>query len=239
MKLEDPCNIGRSLTAGNHGDDRVALLLGELGWTSHALAANSCMRETGLGAISDHLSFELREGSKHRKQHFSRRKCRIDVFREAAKSGSGLLHALQNGQQVLQRSGEAIQLPHDHDVTRSKLIKHAMELRAIPTAARCSFLEDPSNPGRLQRANLRRAVLIVGRHAGIAEQNVAILHRKKAKLCERILQPPSTWNSMHRINVANSNVFATSNERRAAVFAERDHLLSDVVKKGRSYVKTS
>jgi hypothetical protein len=76
-----------------------------------------------------------------------------------AEIGTRLADLLHDVQQVLQRPRQPVDLPDHHHVARPEMVEQAMQLRSVPTPARCLLLEQASAPGRREGGTLLRQIL--------------------------------------------------------------------------------
>ena len=84
-----PCHIGTGLTACNHAFGNLAPFGGV---EFLATAAYASLRpsggKTGGGALTNHRSFELREGTDHLHHHAPDRGCGVDVLGDRTKASN-------------------------------------------------------------------------------------------------------------------------------------------------------
>ena len=73
--------------------------------------------------------------------------------------------------QLLERAGEAIQLPHHQGVALAHVLERRLEGRPLALRARGLLLEHPAAAGRLQGIELQGEILLLGRDPGVADQH--------------------------------------------------------------------
>ena len=127
--------------------------------------------DAGGGAFADHGALELRERADHLHHHAAGRGGGVDVLGDRPEAGAGLGDPLHDVQHVLERAGQAIELPDDDRVALAQVVEHAVQLGPVPAAARRGLLEDAPAAGGSERPGLQGVVLLVAfGHAGVAEQ---------------------------------------------------------------------
>jgi hypothetical protein len=67
--------------------------------------------------------------------------------------------AFEDSKEVLERAGQAIELPDDKRVAGAELIEQPMQFGAVPSAAGCHFLKQLLAAGLFESADLRRSFL--------------------------------------------------------------------------------
>lgn len=133
-------------------------------------AAGPGRGQAGLGALSDQLAFELRQGPEDVEHQFAARGSRVDVLRQAAEPDVALGQGVHGVDEVTQRAAEAVQAPHDHGVAGSRLVEELGQLAAFIERPRRPVGEDPVAPGRLEGVGLQPGVLLHGRDPCIPQQ---------------------------------------------------------------------
>jgi len=64
--------------------------------------------------------------------------------------------AFEDDEEILERAGQAIELPDNERVAAAELIEQPMQFGAVPPAAGCRLLEHLLTAGLLEGAELRR-----------------------------------------------------------------------------------
>jgi len=129
------------------------------------------LREPRARALADHRALELGEAADHLHHHAPCRGRRIDALGQRAEARARYLDALDQVQQVLERSGEPIELPDDHNVSGPELAKHLVEDRPIPSSTRRGLLKHFMAARHCQRARLGGVRLLIAlRHARVADE---------------------------------------------------------------------
>src|SRR3954454_17210237 len=85
-------------------------------------------------------------------------------------------------QQILERAGQAIQLPDYERVARPQLIEQAVQLGPVPAPTRRLVLEHPLAPSALERTDLGAGILAVVRFGNpcVAEEHGSVSHNPVA-----------------------------------------------------------
>ena len=117
--------------------------------------------ETGRGALPDHRALELGEGADHLHHHAPGRGGGVDVLGDRPEAGARLADPLHDVQHVLQRAGQAVELPDNDRVALAQVVEQAVQLRPVPAPAGGGFLEQAPATGRLERLRLQGVVLLV------------------------------------------------------------------------------
>lgn len=104
----------------------------------------------------------------------TRRRCRVDVFRQGPEARTASLDDLDNVQQVAQGARQAVVLCDDDDIPLAELVEQTIKLRPLAQRATDLVGEDALRSRPLQRIELGIEVLVFGRYAGIAKDHAAL-----------------------------------------------------------------
>jgi hypothetical protein len=135
------------------------LLLVEFFWPAVLLAALDGSDLTGNNTLPDHGPFELGDSSEHLEHEFPNRAGGIDGFGQAFEADPCFLQPLQDGEQIMQATGDAVDFPDHKDVAALDA------LEALPQGwpwadAGAALAVDVVNTGPLQRVELEPCVLV-------------------------------------------------------------------------------
>ena len=97
----------------------------------------------------------------------------VDLFGQRAKADLAVVQILDRVDQVFEAAAKPIQAPDHERVPRGEELKAGVELGAMAQRPRADIAKHAPAPGLLERIELQREVLIVRRHARIADQLVA------------------------------------------------------------------
>src|SRR5260370_31229272 len=123
----ESCHIGTGLTACNDAFGNLAPFGGvEFLATAAYASLGPSGGKTGGGALTNHRSFELREGTDHLHHHAPGRGCGVDVLGDRTKASTNLGDPLHDVQHVFQRAGQTVELPDDHGIAIPQMAKHAV-----------------------------------------------------------------------------------------------------------------
>jgi hypothetical protein len=160
MNFEQARDLSGRLASGRYGFDDLLLLLRCDFWLSPRDAPlGARFMKSGACTLADHLALEFGEGAEHLHQHSTGGAGSIDRFRKRPEFRAGGADAFENGQEVFERAGQAVELPDDERVARAELVEHLVQLGTLPSSAGRGFFEQPGASGVLERANLGRGIL--------------------------------------------------------------------------------
>src|SRR5438270_1591827 len=146
--------------------------------SARAAAMPAEVRSRIMGAL------ELRERADHLHHHTAGRGSGVDVLCDRLKAGARLSDSLHDVQHVLQRAGQAVELPDYDRVSLAEVAEHPVQFGPVPTAARRRLLEQAPTAGGSERPGLQHVVLLVALgYAGIAEPHalvggLAVFHKQ-------------------------------------------------------------
>jgi len=127
--------------------------------------------EARLGALADQAALEFRQRTKHMKNQPPLCGRRVEGFGQAAKPDTPDPQGFDGFDQLLHRSRQAVELPHDQRVAAAREFERVMQGRAVCNRTRHLLGENLGAPCFGQRVALQGKVLIYGRNAGIADQH--------------------------------------------------------------------
>ena len=93
-----------------------------------------------FGPLGNPLPFKLGDGGEDVKHQPPGRCGRVDVLGQGPETSAFRADSLHDGQQVLQRTAEAVVLRHRHNIAGAELVKHGGELLSLRLRARKSSL---------------------------------------------------------------------------------------------------
>ena len=141
--------------------DRVRVAGAQAGIAADATPAARGLK-AGSGALGDQCAFELSNCPKHLEGEHALRRCGVDRIAQAAEMRAAGFELFDDGQQVADRAGKAIEPDHDESLARPDFAQQAGEHRAAAIGAGGVLLEDRVATGRLQLVALRVGALLVG-----------------------------------------------------------------------------
>src|SRR5436305_9553119 len=160
------------LPAGEQLTSDAQLLLGDHGPAAAAPPAGARRLQARLGALADELALELGDRPEDVEHQPTRRARGVDPLRQAAKTEPALPELANQLDQMPQAPAQAIQPPHhQHVLAVTQLLQRPLELRPFAQRPRRGVAEPPLTPGRFERVELQRDVLIASRDTGIANQH--------------------------------------------------------------------
>ena len=135
-------------------------------------SAAACLGEAGGGAFADQGALELRDRSEHMEHQHAAWRGGVDALGQRHQPDAAFLELLGRRDQLLQRPGEPVELPHDQHVALAQhVVEHAREFGPVRLRA-----------GRLLGVDLlaagtpKRVELQLGRLVGRADPGVADPH---------------------------------------------------------------
>ena len=126
--------------------------------------------QPGLGALGDQRPFELGDGAQHLQREHALRRGGVDRVAQAAEMRALGLELLDDGEQVADRAGEAIEPDHDQGFAGADLAQQARQHRPAAIGAGGVLLEDVGAAGGAQFVELRIGALLLGGDARVADQ---------------------------------------------------------------------
>jgi len=130
-----------------------------------------CGGKPCLGAFADQASLELGEGAEHVKNEPSLRRRRIERFRQAPKADFSQPERFERLNQLLHGTREAVELPNDDRVARSREFERVAQGGSIRHRSRRLLDKKLRASGFRQRVLLQRQILVEGRNPRVADQN--------------------------------------------------------------------
>ena len=116
----------------------------------------------------DQILLKLPQSAEDVKDQPAARRGRVDRFGERAETDAALLRIVHRFDQMRQRPTEAIELPHDQNVSFPRIGERSSQSRSIGLRPGGRVLEHLSAAGRGQGVELERHVLFGSRNPGIA-----------------------------------------------------------------------
>ena len=147
------------------------VVLREFRRTALSAARAPSGRKARLGALPDQAALELRQCAKHVKDQPPLCGSRIESFGQAAKPDASHSQVLDGFDQLLHRTRQPIELPHDQRVAAAREFERVIQGRAIRNRPRHLLGENLLAPCFGQGVALQGKVLVYGRHTGIADQH--------------------------------------------------------------------
>ena len=126
--------------------------------------------EAGFGAFADESAFELCEGSEEVEDEPPAARISVDGLLQAPEAYAAGAEVLGPGDEVLERTAEAVEAPDDQGVSGPKVGERLRKVRSLGGAARGVF-EDPVATGFGERIAFEVEGLVVGGDAGVADQH--------------------------------------------------------------------
>jgi hypothetical protein len=123
-----------------------------------------------LGALGDQRPLELCDGAEHLQREHALRRCGVDRVAQAAEMRALGLELLNDGEEVADRAGEAVEPDHDQRLAGTEVAQQAREHRPGAIGAGGVFLVHSGAPGCAQLVELRIGALFFGGHPRIADQ---------------------------------------------------------------------
>lgn len=155
-----PRGLGLALLAAKDCPQGFAtLFIAEFRAPSARPAERAGVFEAAEGPLPDHGPLELREGPEHVREHPAGRRLGLDAFGEASEGRPGPSHPLQDGEEVLERPGHAVELPDDEGVARPQPPEEPLQAGTVPPAARGLLPVDLPASGGPEGLHLRPDVL--------------------------------------------------------------------------------
>ena len=150
MDLEQPCGIGgRLVTPGHHPTDLGLLLRRQLRTTPADASFPTGGIQTGLRSFAEHGPFEFGERPDHLHHHPSCRRCGVDRLGQAAEASFGFTQPFHDREDIAQRAGQPVELPHHEHVSFAELIEEPVEFGPVPPSAGSLLAINPLTSGRL------------------------------------------------------------------------------------------
>ena len=126
--------------------------------------------KAGLGAFGDKGAFELSDRPQHLQGEHPLWRRGVDRVSQAAKMPTAGFKLLNDGEQVADRAGEAIEPDHDEGLAGADLAQQARQHGAAAIGAGGVLLEDRLATGGAQFVALRICTLLLGGDPRIADQ---------------------------------------------------------------------
>lgn len=189
MNVEQPGGFrGCFLPRVDQLDDFLLLIWLELGFASAYAALLASGFESADRALSHHGTLELCEEPDDLHHHSAGRRGGVYRFGQASEAGAFTIEGLDDGQQVLERAREPVELPDHHDIAITQIVEQMMQLGPVPAATGGLFLEDGLAAGGFQGLQLEIVVLVLGRDPRVADdhelhkplQMISVLQRRYA-----------------------------------------------------------
>src|SRR3546814_6312751 len=128
---------------------------------------------------SDLGTLELRDGAEHVKGEHATRRCRVDALGQRHQPDLLALQILGRGDTLLERAGEAVELPNNQRVACAQnAFQNARQFGPFIARARRLFGEHSLAAGPPQRIELELGVLVAGAEPGIADPHERLIFSK-------------------------------------------------------------
>ena len=124
----------------------------------------------GLGALGDQRALELGDRAEHLQREHALRRRGVDGIAQRAEMRALRLELLDEGEQVADRAGEAVEAHDDEDVAGGDLAHELGEDGPGARGAGAVFLVDDVASGGAQFVDLGVGRLLLGGDAGVAEK---------------------------------------------------------------------
>lgn len=111
--------------------------------------------------FADHLSLELGESAQHLQHEAAGRRVRIDVLGDALEGSAALLQALDDGEEVLKRSRNTVELVDDQGVAALEIPEEFVEDWSAQRGAGPFFFVNQIDAGFIQSIDLRARFLLL------------------------------------------------------------------------------
>src|SRR3546814_10339194 len=99
---------------------------------------------SALSSLADQGTLELRDGAEHVEGEHSTRRCRVDALGQRHQPDLLALQILGRGDQLLERAGEAVELPNNQRVACAQhVFQNARQFGPVIARARRLFGEHP------------------------------------------------------------------------------------------------
>jgi hypothetical protein len=129
--------------------------------------------QPGEGALADHAALELGQGGEEVEHQLAAGGGGVDRLGQRAQTDAARTEVLDGLDQLLERAGEAVELPDHERVARAHAGEGGLERRAVALRAGGLLLEHPAAAGAVQRVELRGEVLLLGRDPRVADQHAS------------------------------------------------------------------
>ena len=128
--------------------------------------------QTGLGAFGDQRAFELSDGAENLQREHALWGGGVDWIAQAAEMRAAGFELLDDGEQVADRAGEAIEADDGEGFAGADFAEQAGKDRAGSIGARGMLFEHGLAAGGAEFVELRVGALLFGGDAGVADQAV-------------------------------------------------------------------
>lgn len=161
-------------------------------------------RSAGAGPLMDQGPLELGDAGEHSQHHAARRRRGISPgLRKRPQTGASRLDLFGDVEKISRRSGKAIQAGHRHHVIGAQMIEHKGELRSVSFRSGDFFLINPLASRCQQRGALLVKVLVVGRDAGISdEQGQGFRRERESRNLPRAIRRGNPYSATEQISGA-------------------------------------
>jgi hypothetical protein len=136
-------------------------------------AACPCRRQARSGAFADQVALERGQRAAPVEHQAATDRRGVDVLLHAAQADAGGVQWFDQGDQVFKRTPQPIQPPDHHGVASAQDGHEGGQANALGLGPAGRVLNHTLAAGLLQGIALQVQVLVVGRHAGIANQHDA------------------------------------------------------------------
>ena len=154
--------------------------------------------QPGLGALGNQRPFELGDGTQHLQREHALWRGGVDRVAQAAEMRASGLELLDDGEEMADRAGEAIEPDHDQGFAGADLVQQARQHRPAAVCAGGVLLEHRGAAGRAQFVELRIGALFLGRDPRIANQTA--WRGGFRQFCRHELREPSERGALLQIN---------------------------------------
>ena len=194
-----------------------------LGRQGRGAAEPDALRHRGgtaaTGALMDQGSLELRDAGEDRQHHAAGRRRSVGPrLGEGPQAGLGRIQPFGDVEKIARRPGEAVKPGDRHHVTRPQHFEHPRKLGPVTPGAGCLFFIDALASCRLQRRALLVQGLVVGRDAGISDEQGGLGSCGRARNLPRAIRRGNPYSAAE----LNSNAKPRKNSgfsRQAAVIS--------------------
>ena len=157
------------IAAGPDFADGVRVAGAQAGIAADA-AAGARGVQAGFGALGDQRPLQLGDGAQHLQREHALRRRGVDRIAQAAEMRAARFELLDDGEQVADRAGEAIEPDHDQGFAGADLAQQARQHRPAAVGAGGVLFEDHVAAGGAEFVALRVGALFFGGDPRVADQ---------------------------------------------------------------------
>lgn len=141
-----------------------------------------CRVEPGTGALADERALELGQRTEEVEHQLAAATGGVDVLAQAFQADARAVKPVNQRDQVLEGACQSVQAPHHDGVPAPGHLQQQRQPWTVSPRGAEAVLEQPFTARSVERVALQVQVLVIGGHAGVANQHGASVRKLLASV---------------------------------------------------------